>query len=388
MIEKINILNFKGITKADISLPRVSVLIGMNGSGKSTLLSVFKLTSRLAKGFSIDSSLRDIAPISSELFNVSNKNTNTTIGFIITTSSGNRYKFIYEISLKKIKNESSLVITREDLFKLNGESELVVYKRDYDSIKDSNGDVVRLKVNHDVLFLSNYSDDNAVDVDMSLRMCIFTDDIDDSYGFSIVDEDDLKINTINGIAVSLYKKNLEAFNKAVSAIRDIVPKFEPPTFFDLEKAIKENNEKSKSNSSHTYIVRWNETGLPTRLNSTSLSGGDKKIIYLIFALFSMDRASSIFIEEIENGLHLGRVNRLIDRVRTQSRVQGTQVLFSTHSLDILNQVMPNEVIFCHKNGSSSEYEILSETEKYSSIKNALSEKDFTARDVINSGMFI
>jgi predicted ATPase len=136
-----------------------------------------------------------------------------------------------------------------------------------------------------------------------------------------------------------------------------------------------------------YFVIWNDQNNNRLYSSLSMSGGNIRTCFLIYSLFNSPEKSFMAIEELENGMHVGRISRLIDEFRTQSNNRSIQILFTTHSIEIPEKVLPKEVIFCHKDeNTGSTYELIIETEGYKAIKQDLQDKEPSVTDLFNSGL--
>jgi predicted ATPase len=73
----------------------------------------------------------------------------------------------------------------------------------------------------------------------------------------------------------------------------------------------------------------------------NLSAGTRRVIRMVVSLL-FDRRALMLIEEPEDSIHPGLLRKLIDLFRTYS--DQTQVLFSTHSPEVLDMLGPEEVL--------------------------------------------
>jgi ABC-type multidrug transport system ATPase subunit len=74
---------------------------------------------------------------------------------------------------------------------------------------------------------------------------------------------------------------------------------------------------------------------------SELSSGCRRIIRLLTSLLFDDR-SVMLIEEPEDSIHPGLLRKVIDILRSYSHK--CQVIFSTHSADVLNMLKPEEIL--------------------------------------------
>lgn len=91
-------------------------------------------------------------------------------------------------------------------------------------------------------------------------------------------------------------------------------------------------------------------------------------------------------EELENGLHYARIQSMVEILKYLSKKLKVQLLFTTHSPQILNFVSPREVIYCSKDGDGSKYISLNDTDEYQKIKQELNIEP-TSKDLFESGLF-
>ena len=120
-----------------------------------------------------------------------------------------------------------------------------------------------------------------------------------------------------------------------------------------------------------------------------MTSGILWVISFFFNLFQQPQYSILLIDEIENGMHMGRIARLIDVIRTIARDRKVQILFSTHSHEILKYLLGREVINTiadHEKGS--QYQLLSDSRSFDKICRELGDPDaVTADQLLDSGFF-
>jgi predicted ATPase len=75
---------------------------------------------------------------------------------------------------------------------------------------------------------------------------------------------------------------------------------------------------------------------------SQLSDGTRRVIRAITGLV-FDQRSLMLLEQPENSIHPGLLRKLIDVFRSYST--SSQVIFTTHSPDVLDVLGPNEVVF-------------------------------------------
>ncbi|MDW2885210.1 ATP-dependent nuclease [Exiguobacterium artemiae] len=83
----------------------------------------------------------------------------------------------------------------------------------------------------------------------------------------------------------------------------------------------------------------------TKYSSLSMSAGEQRIFTILSEVFNAPKYSLILIDEIDLLLHVYALKRLISVIHTRAEEKNLQIIFSTHSLDILN--MNKEVNIRH-----------------------------------------
>jgi predicted ATPase len=425
MIRSITVDNFKGIKHASLMLPKFGLIIGKNGSGKSTLLKAISLTQKLARGDDLAEALKGIAPLTSELFHFNSDSSNSTIELLIEASRNTIFKFIYSLTVDSTTKK--LIVYSEELHRMVDENNsVIIYKRTDDKVvtySNNTESTVPVKTEAGKLSLQGYSIPEIVEVAGILSNYTIVDNPERIEGLNVVSGDRPNLETLDGVVVSLFSKNQQAFNEAVLATQQIIPDFDPPKIRDLTKFYSDNsipmeplnqninqpanpmdnaianlnqnivqtensNKPSQNEGLKSYIVSWSEKKYSKSYTSISLSGGNLRTIYLIFSLFNTSGYSFFGVEEIENGMHSDRIARLIDQFRTQSNNKKIQMLFTTHSLELMNYVLPQEMIYCTTSPQTgSNYRRISDMEEYTLIKDELGKKHLTGADLIKSGLF-
>ena len=108
------------------------------------------------------------------------------------------------------------------------------------------------------------------------------------------------------------------------------------------------------------MVRLTETfgGRDTEYDATVLSDGALRVLAIAAAVLSAPENSVAAIEEIDNGVHPGRAERLLSRLSSIAEERSLRILLSSHN-PALPDALPMEavpnVVFCYrdpKNGSS------------------------------------
>lgn len=390
MIRKVKIENFRSIKNESIVLPKFGAIIGKNASGKSNFISAISLLKNLAGGMDLETAIGKIAPLSGELFYFNDHKSEADFEFTIDTVKNTKYIFSYKIVFRTINGTPKLSVDTENLVKVVEGDNQLIYRRDKEvAIDGSTHQQIPLKVEINKLMLSKYSQEDVADVTNTLVSYTIIDKFPEyTDGLRIVDGNKPDTNSIDGLAVSLLTKDRKLFESAVNSVQKIIPNFGTANIVPLaeDSVSSEQNDKTEKDLKK-FFVTWVEKVIPLRYSHVSLSNGDRRVIHLIFSLFNTTESSFLAAEEIENGMHFERLSRLIDQFRTQANNRKIQVLFTTHSNEILKKLTVDEVMYCRNNKDEGTRLVpITDTKEYESIKTDL-RGDHTAADVIESGLF-
>ena len=92
---------------------------------------------------------------------------------------------------------------------------------------------------------------------------------------------------------------------------------------------------------------------------SDLSVGTRRVLRVLTSML-FDKRSLMLLEHPEDSVHAGLLRKLIDQLRTYSH--RTQVVFTTHSSDILDILKPEEVLMVTASGGSTKARKLSPDE--------------------------
>ncbi len=392
MISNIKIKNFRSIRESSVNLSKLNVIFGKNGAGKTNFISAIRLLKDLSQGGDLDTVIvNKIAPFTNEFFYFKDPAKVANFEFVIQAKDNVIYNFNYSIGLTRYAGSQRLAIQNECLTKNIGSKVVSIFRREKDSVFSGEENIpIPFKIEISKLMLSSYSDPDVSEITKIINNYTFIDThLGNKEGLMVVQGNKPDLNSLDGVAVSLFIKNGGGFEKAVSSIQRIVPSFIAPIIISLDDNQEITNQKNKDQTEEVkrYFVTWREADAQTRLSHLSLSHGDRRVIHLFFSLFNADEYSFFVVEEIENGMHIGRLLRLLDEFRTQATNNKIQILFTTHSNDLFTGLTVPEVIFCKKEVESGTHLVhVKDTQEYESIKTDL-QVDHTAADIIGSGLF-
>lgn len=400
MLKSLKINNYKSI----LDMPRikfgneVSFIIGKNGSGKSTLISALFLTRELADRKSLEAALSGVAPFGFELFTGGANRSAANIELTVKNREGVYYRFFYSMVIAKDSFGGDYAINEESLFRFDNAAALsddqgrLIYTRTEDRIKAPSKksqtqelEDIPLNVSPSELVLANYSDPTVSEVAQLIRgyRILWYERADANNSFTVHTQDKLDTHSLDAMIVNLYKTDPGAFEKAVRVIRQLIPEFEAPMVRTIAPPSTTKEEKGKL--LERYIVFWRENN-SLEYTISGLSDGNYRVIQLIFALFSAKGSTCLVGEEIENGQHYGRLQTLLEVIRVLAVKLEVQLIFTTHSIELLRYVSPSDVIYCSKDDSGhSTYTYLVDKVNVEDVSAEL-EKPATAKDLLELGM--
>jgi predicted ATPase len=328
-LDRLQIRGFKSIREADLELPRLSVMIGANGAGKSNLIAVFELLHAL-----VHERLQvyvQQAGGADSLLHFGRKNTDELkLRFWFGRNA-------YECQLLPTA-EDSLVFGEETLyFQAPG------YSRPYSDLLGSGQLESRLpeavrkakrtQIAHHVLTAFE-----------SWRVYHFHDT---SAAARVKQTGDLEDNEIlrehaGNLAAFLYrlrKAEPDVYANIVETIRMVTPFFGK---FRLRP--------SRLNEGKIRL-EWQERDSDVYFDAHALSDGTLRFICLATLLLQPNPPTTILLDEPELGLHPFAIAVLADLLRAAA--QRTQVIASTQSVTLVNQLSPENLIVVDREGRES-----------------------------------
>ena len=113
-------------------------------------------------------------------------------------------------------------------------------------------------------------------------------------------------------------------------------------------------------------------GRTRAVDATLLSDGTLRVLAFAAALLTAPRGSLVIIEEIDNGLHPSRANRLLRALRKIADERELSVLISSHNpalLDALPDESIPDVVFCYRDPAAGDSRIvrMADIDEYSSL---------------------
>jgi predicted ATPase len=100
------------------------------------------------------------------------------------------------------------------------------------------------------------------------------------------------------------------------------------------------------------LILLQERGLTDPFSQHDLSDGLLRILALLYLAHHPEPPTLVFVEEPENGLYPRLIEALADVLLSLS--QRTQVMITTHSVQLLNRLTPDQVVFVSRTDRGSQ----------------------------------
>ena len=323
MLKSVQINNFRTCHGTNFKLnSSISALIGQNGAGKSNILQAIDAIGVLIRGEK-KSKKFEFVDISVE-FDINKKN----------------YK--YTITKNFTKERKEIII--DSLISLDDDK--IIFKKDGSVVTFKNKKFDILPETPTIYLLNSLSDDSTIkNIYNFLSSMKYYHTHGTETELIFIDKkefEDWKINPETDIEnkpliaykiVDLFINNKETFNEVESMLIDL----KLVSKIIVQQMSSPRAEKEKEEFILVYFMINNE---PRFVNQ--LSEGTKRVINLLLNLF-YDKTSLMLIEEPESSIHFGLMKKIVDIFRVYSDQH--QILFSTHSSQVLDKLKPNELIF-------------------------------------------
>lgn len=323
-LDRIQIAGFKSIRDQTLELRSLNVLIGANGAGKSNFIEVFRLLHEI-----VDQNLQLFVARSGgadRLLHFGSKKTAEILLHLWFDQYAYRIRLIPAV-------DSLLVFLEEHIYDKSF---------DFDLSLGDGGQRETLLVD-EIHLLASPSGSIAAAI-QSWKVFHFHDT---SSSARIKQVSDLSDNVAlrqdaGNLAAFLYRlqeREPGAFRSIVETVRLVAPFFGG---FDL-RPDRLNPEKIR--------LEWREKGADSYFDAHSLSDGTLRFLCLATLLLQPEPPSTILIEEPELGLHPYAIAVLVDLLRAAA--ERTQVIVSTQSVTLVNQLFPEDIIVVDREGGES-----------------------------------
>lgn len=360
MIKSFIFENFKSFEKAELPIEAFTTLIGTNASGKSNAIEGMKILSELSTGRDIsvvlDGSKNSVSGIRGGSKGCCRTGTSMfTLGCIVSLGESDSYDLEYKI---KIKVGNRIYVQEESLYKIDGaggrsskifktktaQEESGDIKVEYNNGKQgTNPDLICIRSSSiisqlkskmptdELAFKENMFHINAVL--LSLLSILFLDPIPSEMRDYVRSTDtDLKVNCENISAVLKKLCSNEANKHELLSIIEKLPENEIRDIDFIDTAL----------GDVIFALRENYGNSSEVIDAKRLSDGTLRCIAIVTALITSENLT-IVIEEIDNGIHPGRVQKLINSLSEIGKERKIDIVITTHNAALLNSFSKNNL---------------------------------------------
>jgi predicted ATPase len=343
MIQSFSIENFKSFRKATLPLAPLTLLIGANASGKSNAIEAIQLLAWLASG----------RPLNDLLFSVREQELSLRGGF--KDLSGERGEFTLGCEVTDEPDQPSLrfsillSITEEGL-RIATEGVMLgattedtpQYKAPIsDNTCDSLEQGLRMVLQDLRHQHSEVLPKHPVLVDALSSMFFLDPDPRRMREYSFVQEKQLKRD---GSALSSVLRHLTEEKKEKDKILELIRSLPEQDISDITYLETPRGE---------VMVQLHETfgGKAVPREAALLSDGTLRVLAVAAVLFSIPEESVVIIEEIDNGVHPSRAEKLLSDIQKIALERNLRVLLTSHNPALLDALPPEaipNVVACYR----------------------------------------
>ena len=340
-ISKLIANRFKSLKSLNIKLPRFCAFAGPNNAGKSNIIDIFRfIFDRTGKGLSWAMSCRGGME---EVFWKGKEKDTLDITLEVEASDDSddnekQWKWIYEIEILSgkapdIKKELlTLHSDQEERIALEAtETVLKIYNSQSDKGFNPISPIViewlhTLGMNefnlgfHFARYVQNWGIYQFAPQAMKQEAPAIVEPILQGLGDNLVG----RLYTMRG-----------NFPKVFSKIEDILRRY-----FSVNELL------LIPTSDGKVVMKWSESPYQTPISYVNMPDGALKFIALLCLIYDPSPPPLMIFEEIENFLHPGLIDLVMDEMRETS--QRCQILLTTHSPVVLNCLKPEDVFLVEK----------------------------------------
>ncbi|MGY2896458.1 AAA family ATPase [Deinococcus sp. UYEF24] len=352
-LTRLRVKGFKSLRDVDIEMTNLNVLIGANGAGKSNFISLFRLLNSMVEG-RLQLSVARAGGAGVFLYTGEEpaERIQVTVAF-----GDNAYTCTWLPT-----SDDNVVFEREAVFFAgygtqktvelgSGQRESLLRTPPANSYTIE-GYVYRSLKSWKVYHFHDTSDDASVKRTGDLN-------------------DDIELNSDAGNLAAYLRRLQQHSPRNYLAIRSTVRRVAP--FFDdfLLRPTTQNDEKIR--------LEWKTHGSDKPFLASQLSDGTLRFVCLATVLLQPNPPDVILIDEPELGLHPYAIELLAGLLHTVSKT--TQLIVSTQSVPLVNQIVPEDVIVVDRHGAESTLRRLSSKE----LEDWLA--DYSLGDLWEKGVF-
>ena len=355
MIKSFIFENFKSFERAELNLEAITSLIGSNSSGKSNAVEGIQILSELAAGADLSVVLDGTRSSRSHVRGGSAaccrfKTSSFKLGCLIDCDQDNDLYYYIKIGvhkrvqveeegLYKVRNGKTTLSGGEKIFRTKpAPVESGDISAEYNDKKPGrNPDIVCIRAASDLTQLKSKLPQNTDRdreclnyiqqvMDNLKGICVLNPVPGDMRDYVRLTDTELKGNAEN-ISSVLYHLCQDKNKKSI--LMDIICNLPENEITGIEFV-------KTSLDDVIFGLREKYAGASEIVDAKKLSDGTLRCIAVVAAVLSLPAQSTLVIEEIDNGIHPGRVSALINRLSELAAEKEIDIILTTHNPVLLN----------------------------------------------------
>lgn len=391
MIKSFIFENFKSFKKAELNLESITSLIGSNSSGKSNAIEGIQILAELATGLDLSVILDGTRNNDSHVRGGSKaccrfKTSSFKLGCLIDLDeeydllyyiriSTNKRVWVEEEALYKVKNGKTNGTNGEKIFKtkqVEGDSGDI--RAEYaDGKAGRNPDIICMRVSSVLAQLKSKLPQNTKRDEECLEYINLV--LDNLKGIFVLNPIPTEMRDYVRVTDSELKENCENISPVLYRLCEDVQKKE-----ELLKVIcnlPENEvlgiEFIKTQLDDViFALKEKYKNSSEVVDSKRLSDGTLRCIAIIAAILTIPENSVLVIEEIDNGIHPGRVQALIESLSQLGQKRRIDLILTTHNPVLMNKydkdkLLGVSVVYRDKDNGTSQFIPLVDIEKFQDL---------------------
>lgn len=341
--------NFKSFEKAELNIESLTTLIGTNASGKSNAVEGIKILSEVATGMELSIILDGTKSINGTVRGGSKgcprfKTNAFKLGCLV--SFDDETDLLYEI---KINVEKDIYVEEEALYKMpidklepksdavfkinadlqNNEGMRITFKRTSAALPQ-----MLNKLSQDIE--NEKSDIQYIQTMMeALKNILVLDPVPQNMrDYTRISDYDLRVNCDNISSVMKHICEDEAKKKQLLDIIYDLPENEVLDIEFIETVI----------GDVIFALKERYINSTELVDARKLSDGTLRCMAILTAVLASTPNSMIIMEEVDNGIHPGRVQKLMDNISEIGKERNIDVVVTTHNAMLMNQYKKEQLV--------------------------------------------
>lgn len=364
MITRMAVKNYKSLLDFQLDLDHFNVLVGPNSAGKSNIFDSFSFLNSLVVSRDVALPVRERHGFKNIAFGFDDK-VDISMTFLIKTGEK---EFHYEFSF----NREPTIVTEH--LTVNGEEWLKREGNEGYLVNDADGERKKVGPGPNALTISVFHDNINYPTILELqkaieRIRVFQFDPESMRKYVQplhYENPGIRGESLAGYIHYLLATHYPSLRKVRDSLVDAMVPVE-----DLLSPLTTDGE--------TYIA-IRESPFPKPFDSYQISDGTLKFLAVVSVLSSPTPPVVVLLEEPENFIH----PRLLDLIVELARNCDTQVLMTTHSPYLVNQLKPGELILVEKEDGKTECRRVKDADQ---LKKSMEQSGFLLGDLWYEGEF-